>query len=99
MPAGPVWVRCRVVAEFSETLGAALLEVGLIVGFEPVVDEAASASKRCFQGRGVVPAAQPPMPLVGGADLWQGVQSVLLGGRSAIGCGAGRCGRGWPRVG
>lgn len=77
--AGPVWVGGGVVGEFSETLGAALLQVGLIVVFEPVLDEAASAGERCFQGRGVVPAAQLPMPSVGGADLWQGVQSMLLG--------------------
>ena len=32
--AGPVWVGGGVVAEFIETLGAALLEVGLIVGFK-----------------------------------------------------------------
>src|SRR5690349_9512750 len=75
--ARPVWVSAGVVTELGESLRPATLEVGLVVGFEPVVDEVTGAGERCVQDRGVVLAAQAPMPPVGVAELRQRVPNLF----------------------
>jgi hypothetical protein len=50
----------------------------LIVGVEPVADEVPGLGESRVQSRVVVSAAKPPVPPVGAADLWQGVQGVLF---------------------